>query len=103
MAELLQLEFNAPGAQGIYDKVNAALGFDPDSTASYPTGLLSHIVGLGAAGASIAVTEVWDSNSSPAPSTPAYASETPPSRCGRVLLWQATHPSLRRLPRGLLS
>jgi hypothetical protein len=61
MAELLQLEFNAPGAQGIYDKVNAALGFDPDSTASYPKGLLSHIVGLGADGASIAVTEVWNS------------------------------------------
>ena len=61
MAELLQLEFNVPGAQGIYDKVNAALGFDPDSTASYPKGLLSHIVGLGADGASIAVTEVWNS------------------------------------------
>jgi hypothetical protein len=61
MAELLQLEFNAPGAREIYGKVNAALGFDPDSTASYPKGLLSHIVGLGADGASIAVTEVWDS------------------------------------------
>lgn len=49
MVELLQLEFNAPGAQEIYGKVNAALGFDPDSTASYPKGLLSHIVGLGEA------------------------------------------------------
>ena len=59
------LEFNVPGAQGIYDKVNAALGFDPDSTASYPKGLLSHIVGLGADGASIAVTEVWNSEEGP--------------------------------------
>ncbi len=61
MAELLQLEFSAPGAQAIYDKVNGILGFDPDSTAGYPKGLLSHIAGLGADGASIAVTEIWDS------------------------------------------
>ena len=60
MAKLLQLEFNVPGAQEIYDKVNGILGFDPASTAGYPKGLLSHIAGLGSDDARIAVTEIWD-------------------------------------------
>jgi hypothetical protein len=61
MAELLQLEFNAPGAQEIYDKVNGILGFDPASTAGYPDGLLSHVAGISADGAVLVVTEVWES------------------------------------------
>ena len=61
MAELLQLEFNAPGAAEMYQKVSQAIGVDHEARTGYPKGMLSHVVGVDADGHHLVVNEVWNS------------------------------------------
>lgn len=60
MAEVVVLEFSAPDAVEIYNKVNKLLGWDgvPDSE-QMPAGLQSHVVGE--SGDKLVVVEVWES------------------------------------------
>jgi hypothetical protein len=60
MAEVVVIEFSAPDAVSIYNRVNKILGWDgtPESDVA-PSGLLSHIAGE--AGDKLVVVEVWES------------------------------------------
>jgi hypothetical protein len=59
MAELLILEFDG-FTQDVYDRVNEALGINPDTgEGDWPPGLLSHAAGATDGG--WRVVEVWDS------------------------------------------
>jgi hypothetical protein len=60
MAELLIIEFSAPSAVELYNKVNTILGVDPASgTGDWPSGILSHHAG--GEGDSLIVVETWES------------------------------------------
>jgi len=60
MAEVIVLEFSAPEAASIYNKVNELLGVNPASGAGdWPRGLMSHVAGE--AGDKLVVVEVWAS------------------------------------------
>jgi hypothetical protein len=60
MAEVVVIEFAAPNAVELYNKVNKELGWDgvPDS-AAWPAGMLSHVAGE--KGDKLIVVEVWES------------------------------------------
>ena len=60
MAEVVVIEFTAPDAVSIYDRVNKILGWNgtPDSE-HWPAGMLSHIAGE--SGDKLVVVEVWES------------------------------------------
>ena len=60
MADVIVLEFSAPSAVDIYNKVNHLLGWDgtPDWE-QWPKGMLSHIAGE--SDDKLVVIEVWDS------------------------------------------
>ena len=62
MAEVVVIEFSAPDAVSIYNRVNKVLGWEgtPDSE-HWPAGLLSHIAGE--SGDKLVVVEVWQSQS----------------------------------------
>ncbi|HXZ83758.1 MAG TPA: hypothetical protein VED84_08535 [Acidimicrobiales bacterium] len=60
MADVIVLEFSAPNAVDIYNKVNHILGFDGTSDwEHWPKGMLSHTAGE--AGDKLVVVEVWAS------------------------------------------
>lgn len=60
MAEVVVIEFTAPGAVEIYRRVNDLLGVDPATgSGDWPAGLLSHVAGE--AGDKLVVVEVWES------------------------------------------
>ena len=60
MPDTLILEFSAPGAVDLYNRVNTALGLDPASgSGDWPSGLLDH-VGSGD-GDALVVVETWQS------------------------------------------
>jgi hypothetical protein len=60
MAELLILEFSAPSAVELYNKVNTLLGVDPATgSGDWPAGILSHHAG--GEGESLIVVETWES------------------------------------------
>ena len=60
MAEMLILEFTAPGAVQMYEQVNKLLGIDPSTGAGdWPTGILRHQAG--ATGDTLTVVESWES------------------------------------------
>jgi len=60
MAEVVVIEFSAPGAVRIYNNVNKIIGWEgvPDSEA-WPAGMLSHIAAE--AGDKLIVVEAWES------------------------------------------
>ena len=60
MANVIVLEFSAPSAVDIYNKVNHLLGWDgtPDRE-QWPKGMLSHIAGE--SNDKLVVIEVWES------------------------------------------
>lgn len=60
MADVIVLEFSAPSAVDIYNKVNHLLGWDgtPDWE-QWPKGMLSHIAGE--SNDKLVVIEVWES------------------------------------------
>lgn len=60
MAEVIVIEFSAPDAVTIYQRVNKILGWDgtPDSE-HWPAGMLSHVAGE--LGDKLVVVEVWES------------------------------------------
>lgn len=60
MAEVVVIEFSAPDAVNIYNRVNKILGWEgtPDD-AHWPAGMLSHVAGD--AGDKLIVVEVWQS------------------------------------------
>jgi len=63
MAEMLLLEFNAPGedAAALYRKVSSVLGVDPSSgKGDWPAGMLTHIAGV-SGGDTLVVAETWES------------------------------------------
>jgi hypothetical protein len=60
MAEVVVIEFSAPDAVGIYNRVNKILGWDGSPASDVvPKGMLSHIAGE--AGDKLVVVEVWQS------------------------------------------
>ena len=60
MAELLILEFSAPSAVDIYQRVNDLLGVDPAAgTGDWPAGLIDHHAG--GEGETLVVVESWES------------------------------------------
>jgi hypothetical protein len=60
MAEMLILEFSAPSAVDIYNRVNELIGVDPTtSSGEWPAGMLSHHAG--SEGDSLVVVETWES------------------------------------------
>jgi hypothetical protein len=60
MAELLILEFSAPSAVELYNKVNTLLGVDPaGGTGEWPSGILSHHAG--GENDTLVVVETWES------------------------------------------
>lgn len=60
MAEMLVLEFSAPDAVTMYERVNRALGVDVTSGGGdWPPGMLHHLAG--GEGESLVVVESWQS------------------------------------------
>jgi hypothetical protein len=60
VADVIVLEFSAPHAVDIYNKVNRIIGFDGTSDSEHwPKGMLSHIAGE--SGDKLVVVEVWAS------------------------------------------
>jgi hypothetical protein len=59
MSDLLVLEFSAPEAVGIYNRINEILDIDPSGEGGWPPGLISHEAG-GEADA-LVVVEEWES------------------------------------------
>ena len=60
MAEVVVIEFSAPGAGGIYSRVNRILGWDGTPGAEVrPEGLISSIAGE--SGDKLIVVEAWES------------------------------------------
>jgi hypothetical protein len=60
MAELLILEFSAPAAVDLYNKVNELLGVDPTTgQGDWPAGLTEHLAG--SEGDTLVVVESWES------------------------------------------
>jgi len=60
MAELLILEFSAPSAVDIYERVNELLGVDPTTgTGDWPAGMIDHHAG--GEGDTLVVVESWES------------------------------------------
>jgi hypothetical protein len=60
MAEVVVIEFAAPGAVNIYNKVNKIIGWEgaPDSE-TWPSGMISHLAAE--AGDKLIVVEAWES------------------------------------------
>ncbi len=60
MADVIVLEFSAPNAVNIYNKVNHLLGWDgTPEWDQWPEGMLSHVAGE--SGDKLVVVEVWKS------------------------------------------
>jgi hypothetical protein len=60
VADVIVLEFTAPDAVSIYNKVNHLLGWDGSSDwEHWPKGMLSHVAGE--LGDKLVVVEVWES------------------------------------------
>jgi hypothetical protein len=65
MTDLLIIEFSAPEAADLYNRVNEILGVDPSTgSGDWPAGLLSHQAG--ADGDTLVVVERWESRAAQA-------------------------------------